>query len=71
MIYYNFGVGVLLLNNLMTIGGWSDKERHVDDGWEDVTMMILKHFINRKQYVEILVWGFYWMTGDLVWNKGN
>ena len=55
----------------MTIGGWDDEDKHVTDGWEDVTMMILKRFINRKQYVEILVWGFYWKTGDLIWDDGN
>ena len=63
LIYYIFGAGVLLLNNLMTIGrdDTSKKvERHDTDGWQDVTMMILKHFIGRDQYVEILVWGAYW-----------
>ena len=53
----------------MTIGEWDkDKrkaDRHVTDGWEDVTMMILKHFIKREQYVEILVWGAHWKAGNL------
>ena len=71
LIYCNFGVGVLLLNNLMTIGGWGQSNRHVTDSWEDATMMIVEHFIKKKGYTEVLVWGSYWMTGDLIWNDGK
>ena len=67
-IYYISDVGVLLLNTLMTIGE-DNQDRHVDSGWENVTKMIIEHFIRRNQHTEVIVMGFYWKTGNVVWNS--
>ena len=55
----------------MTIGGWGQENRHITDGLEVITRMILDYFILRAGYTEVLLWGSYWMTGDLIWTDGQ